>query len=237
MNESSRIIGGQAADENSIPWQVALVWKGHSIPFCGGTILCSRFILTAAHCTLGNGITPSSIEIIAGEHDTNIVDKIDKATRHKVKAIHTHSTYVKHFETHRLYISTTAGGYDVSILELNDPIDLSASSKAGAACLPDKNDASKFKKGKTNFVVSGWGMIWGGNKPSVLHHVTLPYVPHFPTLVKRTLESNWETPFNKIPKKYLDTMLVAGTVMPKGVSACYGDSGGNIISTTYLNRP
>ena len=52
MQNADRIVGGEAAP-SMIPWQVAML--SGSFQFCGGTILDSCTILTAAHC--GAGIT------------------------------------------------------------------------------------------------------------------------------------------------------------------------------------
>ena len=49
-NESNRIVGGQDADKNEYPWQVALKRGNSRKPFCGGSILSTDTILTAAHC-------------------------------------------------------------------------------------------------------------------------------------------------------------------------------------------
>ena len=38
----TRIVGGQDADKNSFPWQAALVFRGRSSPFCGGSLLTTR---------------------------------------------------------------------------------------------------------------------------------------------------------------------------------------------------
>merc|ERR1719312_2112772 len=46
----NRIVGGQPAVKNEYPWLVALVRTGSSKPFCGGTLLSSRTVLSAAHC-------------------------------------------------------------------------------------------------------------------------------------------------------------------------------------------
>ena len=52
MQNTERIVGGEQAP-GMIPWQVALL--SGSFQFCGGTILDSCTILTAAHCTPNTG--------------------------------------------------------------------------------------------------------------------------------------------------------------------------------------
>ena len=44
----SRVIGGQDAKAHSWPWQIGLHQYGRFI--CGGSIINSRWIVTAAHC-------------------------------------------------------------------------------------------------------------------------------------------------------------------------------------------
>ena len=45
-----RIVGGQSAIQGAYPWQAAVVEKGTRTPFCGGTLINDKFILTASHC-------------------------------------------------------------------------------------------------------------------------------------------------------------------------------------------
>ena len=52
MQNADRIVGGEAAP-SMIPWQVAML--SGSFQFCGGTILDSCTILTAAHCGINTG--------------------------------------------------------------------------------------------------------------------------------------------------------------------------------------
>lgn len=85
-----KIVGGQVAPQGAYPWQVSLVvsWianpaQGH---FCGGSIIDSAWILTAAHCVVGN--EPSDINVLAG---TNVLS--DGARRINVARISYHSRY------------------------------------------------------------------------------------------------------------------------------------------------
>jgi secreted trypsin-like serine protease len=66
-----RIVGGQEATPNSIPWQVALhisVTGGTAL--CGGSILSTNAALSAAHCPIGS----ASTLVIGGAHNRNIVE-------------------------------------------------------------------------------------------------------------------------------------------------------------------
>ena len=63
---ATRIVGGQPASKNQYPWQVALVFKGSSRPFCGGSLISSISILTAAHCRQ----SVSTFDVVVGEHNT-----------------------------------------------------------------------------------------------------------------------------------------------------------------------
>lgn len=46
-----RIVGGYEAPEGAFPYQISL--RNNNRHFCGGSILNSRWIVTAAHCVQG----------------------------------------------------------------------------------------------------------------------------------------------------------------------------------------
>ena len=51
---ASKIVGGTIANDGDVPWQVALYFgaaASGSGPSCGGTLINSNWVLSAAHCT------------------------------------------------------------------------------------------------------------------------------------------------------------------------------------------
>jgi len=148
-NRSNRIVGGVETEENEYPWQVGLVSASGSRPWCGGTLISDRHVLTAAHCTAGS--SPSSISVLVGEHRTDD----STFTRVPLSAITDHPDY-----------NSGTLDNDYSILTLAEPVEFSAT--IAPACLPSTN--SDFAG--VLATVSGWGTLSsGGNQPTVLNEV------------------------------------------------------------------
>ena len=66
MMYQSKIVGGKSASA-PIPWQVSIRWQNSH--YCGGTIIDSTTILSAAHCFYGHSLDGDSI--LAGYIWTN----------------------------------------------------------------------------------------------------------------------------------------------------------------------
>ena len=65
--KSSRIVGGSQVSPNEFPWMTFLriyFWNGDAAT-CGGTLIDSRWILTAAHCLYG----AVNVSVTLGAHD------------------------------------------------------------------------------------------------------------------------------------------------------------------------
>merc|ERR1719422_1137730 len=146
----NRIVGGVVTEANEYPWQVGLVNTQGKTPFCGGTLISSQHVLTAAHCTAGKQTI--DIEILLGEHDI----KDNSFTRVAISKI----TDDKKYNKDNLQ-------YDFSILTLTKPVTFT--DKIRPACLP-----SDVTKTYTNEMatVSGWGTTtFQGSQPSKLMEV------------------------------------------------------------------
>jgi len=208
----SRIVGGKEAVKHSIPWQVGLVdlfgFLGPDQPFCGGTIIDSTHILTAAHCTRHR--TASQIQVLAGMHE---VSNTKEATRHDVKGIVNHPSYKK--------IKT--GPYedwDYSILTIDCENKFDLNGNTRAACLPE-SDA--YEVSGAMFNVSGWGDLSSGANEGTkkLQVVSVPFIPDSLCQAKY---ANPPHPFG--PAQISKAMICAGDAVKGGIDACQMDSGG-----------
>ena len=87
---SDRVVGGDDALLGQFPWQVALVRDlDPSRQFCGGALLTSSHVLSAAHCT--TGLSPPNIGVTLGL--TNLSSLSNTGTVVAVREIVNHPDY------------------------------------------------------------------------------------------------------------------------------------------------
>eukprot|EP00095_Tigriopus_kingsejongensis_P003190 maker-scaffold91_size383040-snap-gene-2.26 protein:Tk03190 transcript:maker-scaffold91_size383040-snap-gene-2.26-mRNA-1 annotation:"serine protease 27-like" len=155
---ANRIVDGQTSSPNSIPWQVGLVSGAGNVPFCGGTLISSRHVLTAAHCTG----TPD-LSVVLGEH--NIKTTADQAQRVKVARIIDHPSY-----------NSVTFNNDFAILELAK--DVAFNNQIKPSCLPVDGSTKTYTG--VDARVSGWGLLEYNEinsiKPQFLQETTLKVV-------------------------------------------------------------
>ncbi|XP_058121489.1 chymotrypsin-2-like [Anopheles ziemanni] len=145
-----RVVGGADAEPGAAPFQVSLqTLFGHS---CGGAIVASKWVATAAHCVYGS--KPSQMTVLAG---TNLLNS--GGQKHEVEAFFYHSRYNKPTFHNDVALVKVTKAFEFN--EFVQPIEYSEHE------LPD--DAT--------VTLTGWGRLsaWGP-LPNKLQTIDLKYV-------------------------------------------------------------
>ncbi|UXI18385.1 hypothetical protein NH340_JMT04328 [Sarcoptes scabiei] len=135
----SRIIGGQDAYFGEFPWQVHIKITKHQ---CGGALVNSRFIVTAAHCIYQAPM--NQLNVIIGAHDIEDPRFQDIPPQYfRVSRVILHPNF--------RFSASHPDRFDVALIKLDNPVRFSDS--VLPVCLPEDNLRFEGRKG----VVTGWG--------------------------------------------------------------------------------
>jgi len=193
-----RVVNGWPADEAEWPWIAALLNNGRQ--FCGGSLIDSKHILTAAHCVAHmsrNDVANLKVRLgdykIKQQGETVLFEsKAARVVRHK------------EFSQQTLH-------KDVAIITMENPVP-SNMPHIRPVCLAPFG--GELYEGETATVV-GWGSLKeNGPQPDVLMEVTVKIWNN--KICKETYGA-------AAPGGIMDHMLCAGQ---KGKDSCSGDSGG-----------
>ena len=86
-----------------------------SQPFCGGTIISKRCIMTAAHCVKDFSESTSLINVVLGEHNWLLASETSNTQRKNVKKIIMHNDY-DDFTGECIHFYSTRGGHKMSFV-------------------------------------------------------------------------------------------------------------------------
>ncbi|XP_057193849.1 trypsin-like [Triplophysa rosa] len=137
-----KIVGGVNASEGAWPWQVSLhspIYGGH---FCGGSLINSEWVLSAAHCF--SKITPANLQVYLG-----------KRTQQGVNA-HEIIRYVSEIINHPSY-NRDSDDNDITLLHLSTLV--TCNDYIIPICMAAQN--SIFPSGTSSWI-TGWGQIASG---------------------------------------------------------------------------
>jgi len=190
------IVGGINTTIDQNPWQIALTTNG-AFQFCGGSILNSRWVLTAQHCVAGGN---ADMRVVAG-----ITQKNQQNTG-QIRAIDAIATFPGFVDVD--------SGKDVALVHLTSPLDLSGpNAKAIPLVTVAEANAGATNPGVVSRI-TGWGTLRsGGPSPNTLQTVDIPLI------------SNAQAQSAYGPQGITITADQVGAAAP-GRDSCQGDSGG-----------
>ncbi|XP_027136260.1 transmembrane protease serine 5 [Larimichthys crocea] len=196
-----RIIGGVEATLGRWPWQVSLYYSNRHT--CGGSIITSQWVVTAAHCVHNYRLPQVSSWVVYAGIVTRSSAKMAQHTGYAVEKV----IYNKNYN-HRSHDS------DIALMKLRTPLNFSDTIRP--VCLP-RYDYDL--PGGTQCWISGWGYTQpeGVHSPDTLKEAPVPIIS--------TKKCNSSCMYNG---EITSRMLCAGYTEGK-VDACQGDSGGPLV--------
>lgn len=222
LSESHAIMGGSTTQRTK-PYEVVIT-TGESL--CTGTMITSRFVLTAAHCVRDSfmqilppeSISLSNARVYAGT-------RLPKRQRDGVKIAQIY--YHEDYDYSRLK-------NDIALIKLVDPLDSAAYQTVYIATPEDEENYGLTNPG-TMGLASGWGITnpSSENPAEILQEVELP-------ILDMSICKNPKTGIPVIPSSKVDSkldpsfQLCAGSIRnsldPIGIG--HGDSGGPLVVRT-----
>ncbi|XP_060807818.1 phenoloxidase-activating enzyme [Amyelois transitella] len=226
-NGANKIIGGEKANIDEYPWLVIIEYsKDNKIKLlCGGTLISSRYVLTAGHCVSGQVLdigTPKNVRL--GEYDTtndgqDCVDVGGGQDCNDPVLIVPIERYFSHPEYDPLSKKN-----DIALIRLRQNAPFTDFIRP--ICLPT-TDVTTGRSSNFNMTVAGWGAVSETvSRSAIKLYVKLPYVDRQQCQVaystSRRRANLWEK------------QICAGG--QKDRDSCKGDSGGPLMHENVDER-
>ncbi|KAB0393301.1 hypothetical protein E2I00_002054, partial [Balaenoptera physalus] len=197
---SRRIAGGEEACPHCWPWQVGLRFLGNHQ--CGGAIISSIWILTAAHCVQSKN-NPLLWTVVAGDHDRTLKEPTEQVRR------------AKHIVVHEDFDRLTFDS-DIALIQLSSALEFN--SVVRPVCLPHSTEPLFSSE---ICVVTGWGSVSeDGGLASRLQQIQVS------VLEREVCERTY---YSAHPGGITEKMICAGFAASGRKDVGQGDSGGPLV--------
>ena len=229
MEISNRIVGGEETSLAEFPWQVALYKKrnGEFSFACGGSLIHSGWVLTAAHCF---GDTKAADALLVVEGNTDITPFLSKL------GPDSHVLHARKIFVHEKYDAEKSEN-DIALIELDSP------ANSAPVVLELKADAA-VENSQSPATVTGWGRTrWVTEQFDKDGHFVklVDATTHQDVSREEIFESGMrkvDIPMVDLPKcqkayggsgKTIDARTLCAGFDEGKKDACQGDSGGPLV--------
>ncbi|XP_068624117.1 chymotrypsin-like elastase family member 2B [Battus philenor] len=199
------IVGGEKTKAGDWPWHVAIyrLYRNEIKYICGGTLLSTNFVLTAAHCASirGQAVIPEILNVVLGKH--NLVGGDVAIQEKEVFKIILHERF-----NYQISLDN-----DIALLKLRTEVTFT--DYVQPACLWNDKALDKYPAKEIFGTVIGWGFDQTNELSTQLRQASMPIVPENICYKSNPLF---------YAKVLNDNKFCAGS--KNGTSACNGDSGG-----------
>ncbi|CAG9792148.1 unnamed protein product [Diatraea saccharalis] len=154
-SNSNKIVGGYEVSIQDVPYQVHLrIRVPQNVELCGGSIISSRIVLTAAHCLAGGAI---DVTIRAGSSDSENGGKVYRTSQYTI-----HPKYDRN-----------SLDYDVAIIRTARAMTLDGTNTKAVALPAEGNEVPVG----IDILISGWGDTDAKGQEKVTQHLMAVKVP------------------------------------------------------------
>ncbi|CAH1253893.1 ST14 [Branchiostoma lanceolatum] len=204
-DDENKIVGGDNAIYGAWPWQVQLRRSYDWNPFCGGTLVADKWVVTAAHCLQYDDFEDwKTVQVLAAKHYLEHPGPpSSQAVMAGVEKVYLHEDH-----------SDRTKENDIALVKLDRKFELN--NFINYLCV-ENNDTVRLDENSYCFV-TGWGRTSeSGPQPDVLQELKVGLIPS--EVCNSTVSYNG---------RITDNMICAGH-WEGGKDSCYGDSGSPLV--------